>query len=154
MRTQRTFAFTFSVHAPLAAVAGFHPDRRALQRLTPLPTPVQFHRVEPLGEGSLADFTLWFGPWPMHWVAVHSQVDRLHGFTGTQQCGPRQFWQHTPRFDTLDPDTTRVMERVQYAYYPSWRGLLGRVLFHWLTLRRLFRYRCWVTRRALDTKPG
>lgn len=84
----KTFQYAFAVRAALAAVAEFHHDARALQRLTPPPLFVQLHRVEPLAEGSLASFTLWFGPLPVRWMAVHSGVDFLHGFTDTQHSGP------------------------------------------------------------------
>ena len=55
------FEHCFEVNAPLEAVAEFHRDARALRRLTPPPMWAQFHRVEPLGEGSKAEFTLWLG---------------------------------------------------------------------------------------------
>ncbi len=150
----QTFKFTISVRAPLPAVANFYPDARALQRLTPPPASVQFRRVKPLGEGSIADFTLWFGLWPVRWVAVHSNVDSLHGFTDTQRIGPMQHWQHTHHFESVGKGTTRVTESVVYAYQPGWRGLLGPVLFNRLTLRLLFYYRGLVTRHALETMPS
>ncbi len=69
MSTPQSFDYQFTVPAPLAAVAAFHHDARILPRLTPPPMRVQLHRVDPLGEGALADFTLWFGPLPVRWVA-------------------------------------------------------------------------------------
>jgi hypothetical protein len=44
--------------------------------------------MEPLAEGSISDFTLWFGPLPIRWTARHSHIDPLHGFTDTQVRGP------------------------------------------------------------------
>lgn len=61
MKSQ-SFDFTITIRASLAAVADFHHDARALKRLTPPPIFVQLHRVEPLAEGSIVDFTLWFDP--------------------------------------------------------------------------------------------
>ena len=104
----------FVVRAPLAAVAAFHHDARVLPRLTPPPILVQLHRVDPLGEGSIADFTLWFGPLPVRWVALHSQVDPLRGFTDTQQSGPLKFWRHIHSFEAVDAATTRVSEHVEF----------------------------------------
>jgi ligand-binding SRPBCC domain-containing protein len=147
------FDYAFTVRAPLAAVAEFHHDARALQRLTPPPIFVQLQRVEPLAENSAAEFTLWLGPLPVHWTAIHSNVDPHHGFTDTQQSGPLRFWQHTHRFEAMDDHTTRVNEHIEYAHHPGWRGAFSRVLFNPLALRLLFCYRGLVTRWALEHGP-
>jgi ligand-binding SRPBCC domain-containing protein len=143
------FDYSFTVQAPLAAVGQFHHDARALPRLTPLPIRVQLHRVDPLGEGSVADFTLWFGPLPVRWVAIHSQVHPLRGFTDTQQSGPLKFWRHAHHFEALDANTTRVTEHIEYEHHAGWRGWLSRALYNPLALGGLFRYRAWATRQAL-----
>ena len=148
MSSFQVFNHNFIVKTPLAAVAAFHHDAHVLPRLTPPPILVQLHRVDPLGEGSIADFTLWFGPLPIRWVARHSQVDPLRGFTDTQQSGPLKFWQHTHTFQMLDAATTRVSEHVEFEHYSGWRGWLSRILYNQPALEFLFAYRAWVTRRA------
>ena len=153
MSTTQTFDHTFVLPASLAAVAAFHRDARALPRLTPPPIWVQLHRVDPLGEGSIADFTLWFGPLPVRWVAVHSQVDPRQGFTDTQQSGPLKDWRHTHRFEAVDADTTRVSEHVDFQHHSGWRGWLSRLLYNRPALEFLFFYRGWVTRRGLHRAP-
>jgi ligand-binding SRPBCC domain-containing protein len=55
-------SYRFQVNAPLEAVSFFHRDTRALKKLTPPPVIVRLRRVEPLAEGSVSEFTLWFGP--------------------------------------------------------------------------------------------
>ena len=155
MSQKQSFDHHFTVPAPLAAVAAFHRDARALPRLTPPPIFVQLRRVDPLGEGAIADFTLWFGPLPVRWVAVHSQVDRLHGFTDTQQSGPLKFWRHTHRFEAIDATSTRVSEHVEFEHHSGWRGWLSRLLYNPLALGFLFNYRAWVTRRdAAAARPA
>jgi ligand-binding SRPBCC domain-containing protein len=149
MSTLQSFNYQFTVPASLAAVAEFHHDARALPRLTPPPIWVQLHRVDPLAEGAIADFTLWFGPLPVRWVARHSQVDPLHGFTDTQVSGPLWSWNHTHRFEALDATTTRVSEHVDYQHHAGWRGWLSRLLYNRPALNLLFFYRGWVTRRSL-----
>ena len=146
----RVFEYAFTVRAPLAAVAHFHHDTRALKRLSPPPLFVQLHRVEPLGEGSVAEFTLWLGPLPLRWRAVHSDVDALHGFTDIQAHGPLKRWRHTHRFEPLDDTTTRVLEYIEYQHADGWMGALTRLLFSPPGLRFLFAYRSWVTRRSLE----
>jgi ligand-binding SRPBCC domain-containing protein len=146
------FDFTFTVRAPLAAVAAFHADTRVLARLTPPPIFVQLHQVQPLAESSIADFTLWFGPLPVRWVAVHSMVDARQGFTDTQQSGPLKFWRHTHRFESSGENLTRVSEHIEYEYPPGWRGWLSRAMFNGLALRFLFSYRSLVTRVSLESR--
>jgi ligand-binding SRPBCC domain-containing protein len=144
------FDYAFTVRAPLQAVADFHRDTATLKRLTPPPIFVQLHRVEPLAEGSVSEFTLWFGPLPVHWTAVHSNVNALRGFTDTQRGGLLQAWQHSHTFTPEGPGATRVSEHVEYAHRPGGRGLLSRILFAPPALRFLFWYRSFVTRRALE----
>lgn len=142
------FDYTFTVRAPLSRVTAFHHDTRALGQLTPPPILVQMHEVEPLGEGSRSEFTLWFGPLPVRWVAVHSDVGE-GGFTDRQASGPMRHWEHTHRFTAEEDGVTRISEHVEYEHHPGWRGLLSRLLFSRLALWLLFSYRKFATRRAV-----
>lgn len=135
----------FEVAASLTAVSEFHRDSRALRLLTPPPIWVQFQEMEPLAEGSVANFTMWLGPLPVHWTAVHSQVTR-HGFVDTQKRGPFRIWQHRHSFQELGDGRTEVVDEIEAE--PG--NLVSR--FMWLTLPILFAYRGWRTRRAL--RPG
>ena len=147
----KDYSHRFNVRAPLEAVAEFHSDSRALKQLTPPPLFVSFNQVEPLAEGSVADFTMWFGPLPIQWVATHSEVDPLRGFTDTQTIGPFEAWIHRHSFERVDDDTTAVVDRVQAtpSSHPFW-GIVSR--FMWLTLPILFAYRFRQTRKALERK--
>jgi ligand-binding SRPBCC domain-containing protein len=140
------FDYTFTVKAPLAKVAAFHHNTWVLKRLTPLPIIVQMHRTEPLAEGAVAEFTLWFGPLPIRWLAVHSRVDPMRGFTDTQQQGPLKCWAHTHTFMAEGEQLTRVSEHIEYTHYPGLKGLLSRLLFAKPALYLLFTYRKFITR--------
>lgn len=140
-----TFDYKFLVKAPLEAVSRFHHDTRILKKLTPPPIFCQIHSFEPLSEGSVAEFTLWFGPIPVRWTAVHTQVSR-NGFTDTQQKGPMQSWQHTHRFTAVAPHITQVHEHIAYSHHPGLRGLLTRLLFNKPGLYLLFTARKFITR--------
>lgn len=146
-----TFDFRFKVKASLQAVADFHRDTRALSRLTPPPIIVRFHRVDPLAEGARADMTMWFGPIPVAWSAVHDQVDPLRGFRDTAVRSPLERWQHRHTFTAIAPHLTEVHEHLEYAHRSGLAGLFSRLLFNPLGLRFLFAYRRWVTRRALES---
>lgn len=147
----KVFNFSFTVPSNLATVAGFHRDTTALKKLTPPPVFVQLHRVESLAEGSVSEFTMWFGPIPLRWVAVHSNVDPLHGFTDTQMTGPLQTWQHTHHYEEIGENIVRVSEHIKYAYKSGWRGWLTRLIFNPIMLRLMFTYRAWITRLSCRT---
>jgi ligand-binding SRPBCC domain-containing protein len=131
-------------------VAGFHRDARALRRLTPPPLWVQLHRADSLADGAVADFTLWFGPLPVRWVALHSQVDPRRGFVDEMVRGPLRRWRHEHAFAAESADVTVVSDRITYDYRPGLGGLFGRAFFAGPGLRLLFAYRSWATRRALE----
>lgn len=145
------------VHAPLTQVARIFQNPRALQWLTPPPVLVRFHQVQPIQEGSLADFTLWLGPLPLHWLAVHSDVHPLYGFTDRQIQGPFKQWVHRHTFSPVGENATEVIDEIQaeLSPHPFW-NLVGR--FIWLNLPLLFIYRGWMVRRTLrsfsNTNPS
>lgn len=146
----KSFKHRFQVRASLTRVAEFHHDTRALKQLTPPPLIVQFKDLQPLGEGSIADFTMWFGPLPIHWVAVHSEVDPLTGFTDTQITGPFDQWIHRHSFVALDEQLTEVNDHIEAQPGKGLlRGLASR--FMWFNLPLLFAYRAWRTKRALES---
>lgn len=150
------FKFSFTVDAPQRTVNQFHQDTSALRRLSPPPIFAQLHHIEPLAEGSLSEFTLWFGPIPVRWRAIHSHVSNA-GFTDTQEQGPLQFWQHQHQFVAIDEKRTEVRDSIQYTHPAGWRGLFTRLVFNKPGLWALFSYRKLATRRAVApqaTRPG
>jgi ligand-binding SRPBCC domain-containing protein len=140
-----TYNYSFKVNAPQSTVADFH-YRSSVKTLTPFPIIAQIHYHEPLGEGSRSGFTLWFGPLPIHWQVVHSNVDG-NGFTDTQLRGPLKRWSHTHRFLAEDQNTTRVSEHIEYEYRSGLAGLLSRFMFSSPALTMLFTARKTITRR-------
>jgi len=143
-----TFDTVFTVNAPLTAVRDFHQDTRILKKLSPPPIFAQIHFFEPLADGSRAEFTLWFGPLPVRWTAVHHHVGP-QGFTDRQEKGPLKFWEHTHRFTAVDAHTTQVSEHIEYEHFSGWRGWLSRLLFAKPGLILLFTARKWLTRYHL-----
>lgn len=140
------FDYRFTVNAPLAAVRDFHHDTSALKRLTPPPTIVQLHEIEPLGEGSVSQFTLWVGPLPLRWTAVHRGVSE-RGFTDVQTSGPALKWEHTHTFTPLSADVTEIQEHIEYEHKNGFWGIVTRILFARPNLNVMFAFRKWVTRR-------
>ena len=141
-----TFDFRFAVDAPISVVREFHKDTRALKLLTPPPTIVQLHDIEPLAEGSVSRFTLWVGPLPLRWEAVHRDVSE-HGFTDIQRSGPAKKWEHTHTFAPLGENKTEVREHVEYEHAGGFWGAVTRVLFAKPNLYVMFTYRRIITRK-------
>ena len=146
-----TYTHRFLVNAPLDRVTEFHQDPRALKWLTPPPVIVQFHKFEPVGEGSRVDFTMWMGPLPVRWVAIHSEVDPMAGFTDTQVSGPFERWVHRHTFRKVNELVTEIEDQIdaQMGNHPVW-GLVSR--FMWANLSMLFSHRERVTRRVLESQ--
>ena len=142
------FRHNFTIDAPVAVVADFHYQAGAMKQLTPLPLIIRVHTFEPVAEGSLADFTLWFGPLPVRWHAVHSPVT-ARGFTDTQVSGPLQSWRHSHRFVALDSRTTRVEDHIVFEHAGGIKGLLSRLMFSRPGLLYLFTARKYLTRRGV-----
>ena len=144
----------YPVHAPPEIVADFHYRPDALRRLTPPPVIVQARGIQPLGEGSHSEFTLWFGPLPVRWLAHHVRVNRSEGFTDVQEQGPFLQWEHTHAWRADGPNLTEMTEMVRYEHHPGWKGLLTRLLFAPPMLRLMFAYRRRVIRQACEPKQA
>jgi ligand-binding SRPBCC domain-containing protein len=142
------FTYTFDVDASLEAVSDFHKDTNALKILNPPGIIVQLHRVDPMAEGSISEFTLWFGPFPIRWLAVHSAVSQ-NGFTDTLVTGPAQSWRHTHSYKSVSSKKSQIKELIVFEHKSGWMGVVTRILFSPFNLRLLFGYRQWATRRAL-----
>lgn len=144
----KKFRHQTRVKAPVEAVAEFHHDSQALKRLTPPPVFVQIHSMEPLAENSMTDFTMWMGPLPVRWVAIHTDVDPKRGFKDSQLRGPFARWEHRHTFVALDDKNSVVIDEIEAEYGRGFWGLLGRLM--WLNLSFMFAYRGWVTRRSVE----
>ena len=138
------FDFKFKVKASVQEVLEFHEGTATLKALTP--AYVRIHEMEPLDEGSLSRFTVWFGPLPIKWTAEHSNVSE-QGFTDTHIAGPMKSWAHTHRFIELEPGRTLVTEHVEYEHHQLPAGLVTRVIFSKPAMYGLFLYRMVQTKR-------
>lgn len=143
---------SFTVEAPVALVAAFHSDTRALKKLTPPPIVVRLGRIEPLAEDSVSQFVLWLGPIPVPWIARHSQVGP-NGFVDEQEQGPFKRWVHQHRYASLGAGLSQVTDEIEAELSSQpLRWLVGAGM--WLGLPILFAYRAWRTRRELARMTG
>lgn len=135
-----TFDYEFTVPASRKRVREFHHDTSALKILTPPPSIMQTHSIEPLAEGSVSRFTIWAGPIPLRWEATHHDVSD-EGFTDVQTAGLMQMWAHTHRFIEIGPEETKVTEHIDYEHPGLPRALITFPIFNKLALKGLFAYR-------------
>ena len=144
----KTYFHQFEVAASLEEVAAFHHGTQVLKKLVPPPVIVQLKHYDPLAEGAKAEFTMWLGPVPVHWEALHTEVDRLKGFKDTQVKGPFEEWCHHHKFEAVDENRSLVIDEIQYQYGKGlWRGLVSRMMAFGLPF--MFAYRARVTRRSI-----
>lgn len=148
----RRFEKTSTLPATLDALLRFHEDPRALARLTPPPIVMRLHRDErrSLSEGEI-EFTLWFGPIPIRWIARHEPGPTPHSFADSQIKGPLAYWRHEHIFGEAEGGV-RLTDRITLAHRRGPLGILTRLAFDGLPLRILFAYRHWRTRRALRSR--
>ena len=145
------FDFRFEVAAPLDKLVAFHFEPGILKTLTPPLMIMQVHNFEPLANGSVAEFTMWMGPVPVRWKAVHSDVSST-GFTDTQTSGPMKHWAHTHSFSSIDEKTSEVHEHIEYEHFGGLKGIWSRMLFPKPGLFVLFTIRKMITRRELKQR--
>lgn len=136
----------------LEKMIAFHQDPKALSILTPPPIFVQLRRDNRVAfdEGEL-EFTLWFGPIPIRWVARHEQGPTVHSFADRMISGPMAYWRHEHIFQPQG-DEVILIDRVTLAHKAGVSGLLTRLIFDGIPLRILFFYRHLRTRWIVEKK--
>jgi hypothetical protein len=145
-----TFENQSIIHASPEQLRTFHEQPTALPKLSPPLIIVQILRDDrrSLTEGEL-EFNLWFGPFPIHWVALHQPGPTENSFVDVMLNGPMASWHHEHRFDA-HPEGAMLIDRVTYTHQSSIKGLLTRLIFGGIPLRILFMYRHWRTRITLN----
>lgn len=143
------------IPATIGQVMAFHEDPAALKRLTPFPIIVQLHRDDrtSLTDGEL-EFTLWFGPLPVRWLALHEPGPVATSFVDRTLRGPVESWVHQHIFREV-PGGVELTDRITIAHRKGgvW-GLFTRLFFGGLPLRFLFVYRHLRTRLGVRAYPA
>lgn len=92
------FTFRTRIDAPPEAVAEWHKNPLALERLSPPFDGVERDSdPESIREGMIAKLKMSVGPVKQRWTAEHKQVARL-SFVDEQVSGPFRMWRHAHRF--------------------------------------------------------
>lgn len=148
----RVFQKSSLINATLDSLMRFHEAPLALASLTPPPIVMRVQRDDrqSLVSGEI-EFTLFFGPLPIHWIARHEAGPSPYSFADVQLKGPLAYWRHEHIFNET-AGGVELTDRVTFAHRQGLAGLLTRLAFDGLPLRFLFAYRHWSTRRALQAK--
>jgi ligand-binding SRPBCC domain-containing protein len=133
-------------------VFAFHESPGALERLTP---PWEHIVVESGGAsirpGERVTLRTKLGPFPLRWVAEHTEYDPPRMFADRQVSGPFAIWSHRHRMIDDGRGGTTLRDEVTYEL-PG--GALGRWLGRRMVrrkLERLFRFRHEVTKRVVES---
>lgn len=143
---QHTSALTY----PVEDVYNFHDSPEVIKTLVMPGTFAQILRDDRLNlrEGEL-EFRLWFGPIPLKWLARHEPGKNSTSFVDRMISGPLEQWVHEHRME-VTLGGSRLTDRVTFKHYAGFKGIVSRLFFNALTLKILFIYRHWVTRKALN----
>jgi ligand-binding SRPBCC domain-containing protein len=140
--SHRIFTHKSVIPTTMDRMMAFHSDKNAFSRLTPPPIFMQLHRDDrtSITAGEL-EFTLWFGPIPARWTAVHEPGAIETSFADRMLKGPMKYWRHEHQFREV-PGGIELTDRIEYDYMPSgfW-AVFGRLFFSPLPLKGLFFYR-------------
>jgi ligand-binding SRPBCC domain-containing protein len=148
----RHFVKESPIAAPPRVVFAFHESPGALESLIPPWEKVRL--VESSGSirpGARVIVRAKLGPFPVEWVAEHTEYEPGRLFADRQVRGPFAYWYHRHHF--LDDGRGGTILRDEVDYRPP-RGRLG----DWLgsgiivsKLQRLFDYRHETTRRIVES---
>ncbi len=140
------------IAAPPERVFAFHESPGALQRLTP---PWEKVKVVEGGDsirpGSRVVLRTKVGPFPLTWVAEHTEYEPGRMFADTQRSGPFARWDHHHWF--LDDGQGGTILRDEVDYEPPF-GVLGRLLagrFLEKKLSKMFDYRHTLTKQVVES---
>jgi len=146
-----TFTYSSVIPTTMDAMVTFHTSKDAFKKLNMPPIIPQIHRDtrEGLTKGTM-EFTLWMGPIPIRWKAVHEPGPTPTSFVDVQTRGPMTHWRHTHTFEET-PEGIRLTDQIELEHPKGLSGIFTRMLFGRLPLEIFFTYRHWVTRRETRT---
>jgi ligand-binding SRPBCC domain-containing protein len=149
----RHFVKETQIAAPPAVVFAFHESPGAIDKLLP-----PWERVRILSSsgsitpGARVVLETRIGPFPVRWVAEHTEYEQGRRFADRQVHGPFAHWYHRHLF--LDDGRGGTILRDEVDYEPP-LGLLGELLggqFLNSKLKKLFDFRHETTKRIVESE--
>jgi ligand-binding SRPBCC domain-containing protein len=138
------------IDCSVSKIMDFYFSKDVIKKLTIPIAPMKLIKNEPLGEKSLVIMQIWLGPFPVTWEAQHFNVDRKKGFTDIQIDGPMKYWVHRHEISAINDHQSIIEDKIWYEHFNGLMGIRSKIFFSRPALRTLFKYRSWVTHKALS----
>ncbi len=143
------FAASTVVNATPEALFAFH--RNPINLTEVMPPTLQLVNLTtdgPAEEGRLIEIHCrdWFII-PMHWRCRWKKVNAPHLLVDEMLSGPFRVFEHEHHFERLDPNRTRLTDRLTFAWGRGWWGRVISEVFVRSYLILLFKWRHFKTRR-------
>ena len=106
--------YTSSIDASAEKLFAWHARPGAFQRLTPPWLPITLDRFEGIRDGQRAVIRLGYGPASIKWVAEHFDYVEGEQFCDRQVRGPFDQWTHVHRMEPDGPDTSTLIDAIDY----------------------------------------
>ncbi len=104
-----------SINAPPHQVWSFYNRPDILNLLTPPWQPVEIVRREGgLDVGAQSEFRIWLGPFPVTWIAEHTECNAPEKFVDVQQTGPMASWEHQHYF-RAEGGGTQLIDLINFS---------------------------------------
>ncbi|MFO0890082.1 MAG: SRPBCC family protein [Isosphaeraceae bacterium] len=140
------------IAAPPDVVFSFHESPGAFRKLVP---PWEHVEVESeprsLQVGTRVVLRTKLGPFPVRWIAEHTEYLPGRLFADRQVSGPFAYWYHRHRFDDDGRGGTILRDEVEYALPLGRLGSLLSTRFVESKLHRMFDYRHEITRAIIES---
>jgi ligand-binding SRPBCC domain-containing protein len=144
------FEKTSRINASPETVWKFYERPDILKLLTPPWQPIEIVRREGgLGVGAESEFRIWLGPFPVQWIAVHTDCTEFEKFVDVQKTGPMTFWQHQHLFRAAG-DGCELIDKIDFSLPGG--EIAESILGDWVKQRLsdMFDHRHQVTRDYCD----
>ena len=135
-----------------AEVFDFFSDPINLERITPAFLRFRIVTQPPIviQAGALLEYRLSLFGIGFGWQTLIEEWNPRESFVDVQLGGPYKLWRHTHTFTELAPDTTMMIDRVDYALCGGAFARPGHAMFVAPMLKRIFDYRARTIERLLE----
>ena len=145
---------TVTIEAPIEQVFAFHADPHNVSKISPGWQTVQVKQAGPALIGDEFEIEVrFFGVLPLCWRGVWREVTAPDALVDEALRSPFAYWRHRHQFERLDARSTRMTDRVSYAFAGGWLGkafgeTFGRLQFAAMFVDRQARTRRWLNEHA------
>jgi ligand-binding SRPBCC domain-containing protein len=147
------FNYESTIQAPATLVFDWHRAPEAIKKLTPPWEPVEVvgtpGSIDKIGSRTTLEISILGG---IHclWVAEHRNYQPGKSFQDVQISGPFASWCHTHSVESIDENTCRYIDSIDYKLPMGWLGDLFGGWFVRQKLKKMFTYRHDLVKRECE----